>query len=109
MRKQSSTFENNNGDQRGITSSHKLLPTQSHGAPQIEDHHAYRNTNEAMGGASSLQQPSQQAYELKKQSSLKKISSSNNPLALQISYTKVFVMGDTRHGQLGFSNPNENN
>ena len=26
-----------------------------------------------------------------------------------IAYTKVYVMGDTKHGQLGFERPNEHN
>jgi len=42
---------------------------------------------------------------LNKQSSLKKFEQR----LYQHSYTKVFVMGDTKFGQLGFVNPNENN
>lgn len=43
--------------------------------------------------------------DLNKQSSLKKFDSK----LYQHSYTKVFVMGDTKFGQLGFLNPNEGN
>ena len=84
-----------------ISQSHKMLLTAGNGQTGVnEAAQAYQNTSSKDGGSAQ-----KQTQPLKKQSSLKKF----DQRLYQQSYTKVFVMGDTKHGQLGFLNPNANN